>query len=246
MSSEAVATFDDNMGFILTAWLSCQLHTELTPSLYLLALVFSLSLVFSVLFCDPTTHGHPGWITGVLLIPYHLDSACFPNASLLCSHHLCLGLTCTCLDPRPQALLLNSVSTQPSIFHLNPRLTSLCLFEPSGVPDAYGIESLLSPLGLAEPLRPPLPSPLLAMTVSNAELVFLPCTVLWAVSPLWAVCSSCPLCPKCPFRPRHPPTSHPLPGSSSFFETQFRQEPRPLSQERQVTLPSVPMSPGTN
>ena len=51
MSLEAARTFDDNVGFILAAQLACYVHTELTPSFYLLALVFSLSLDFSILFC---------------------------------------------------------------------------------------------------------------------------------------------------------------------------------------------------
>ena len=42
MSLEAVRTFDDNVGFISAAQLACRVHTELTPLLYLLALVFSL------------------------------------------------------------------------------------------------------------------------------------------------------------------------------------------------------------
>ena len=53
MSLEAVRTFDDNVGFILAAQLACCVHTELTPSLYLLALVFSLSLVFFLLLLRP-------------------------------------------------------------------------------------------------------------------------------------------------------------------------------------------------
>lgn len=58
MILESVRTFDDNVGFILAAQLACRVHTELTPLVYLLALVFSLSLAFSILFCGPTTHRH--------------------------------------------------------------------------------------------------------------------------------------------------------------------------------------------
>ena len=82
----------------------------------LLALVFSLSLVFSVLFCGPTTHRHWGWRTRVLLTPYNLDSARFPNASLLCPLcHFCLCLTYTCLDHFQPCLLLPKAQSPPSL-----------------------------------------------------------------------------------------------------------------------------------